>query len=135
MRSLLGILALAFALALPAAAQQGRWASTTPEQRAEKLTEVMKDKLALTADQVPKVKAINLESAGKIQALHDGSGERAEKMKAAHKIQSDKESALKQVLTPDQYKKYEGLRTEFQEKAKERMKEHMRDKAAAPAAP
>jgi hypothetical protein len=133
MRSLLGILVLAFAFALPASAQQGGWASTTPEQRAEKLTSLMKDKLVLTDDQVPKVKAINLESAGKMQALHGGTQGRAEKMKAARQVQSEKDAALKQVLTPDQYAKYEKVREEIKDKAKERMREHRRDEAAAPA--
>ena len=129
-RSALGALALACALALPAAAQ-GRWASTTPEQRAEKLTKLMQEKLALTSEQLPKVKAINLDSANKMQALFEGSQSRAEKRQAAQQIQQSKEAALKQVFTPEQFEKYEAAREEMQQHGRERMKEHRRDEAAA----
>ena len=119
-----GCLALALALlALPAMAQQGRWASSTPEQRAQKQTEMMKEKLALTADQLPKVEAINLDAAKKGQAIFTGSQPRAEKLKAARDIQQAKEAALKDVLTPDQFTQYQSARDEYKEQMKERARE------------
>jgi hypothetical protein len=113
----------ALLLALPALAQQGRWASSTPEQRAQKQTELMKEKLALTAEQVPKVEAINLDAAQKGQAIFSGKESRAEKLKQAHEIQQAKETALKEVLTADQFSKYQAARDELKEQMKQRVRE------------
>src|SRR5262249_45755711 len=66
----LAALALAGLLAVPRAssAQMGgsmkdALANSTPAERAAFQTDVMKEKLALTAEQAPKVQAINLETA------------------------------------------------------------------------
>src|SRR5262245_16389875 len=116
------VLALAL-LALPALAQQGRWASSTPEQRAKTQTELMKEKLALTPEQLSKVEAINLDAAQKGQAVFTGMQPRADKLKAAKEIQQAKETALKEVLTPDQFGRYQTARDELKQQMKQRAHE------------
>jgi hypothetical protein len=126
---------LALALALPALAQErGAWAKATPEQRAEKLTSLMKEKLGLSDEQVPKVQAINLDAAKKNQAAMAAGQGRVERMRAMKQVQEEKEAALKGVLTPEQLEKYQAAKEEFRQHARERMREHAAEQPA-PAQP
>ena len=65
------IVALIAMFSMTAMAQQGQKGGgrggATPEERANRQTEMMKDKLSLTAAQEPKVSAINLKYAKKME--------------------------------------------------------------------
>jgi hypothetical protein len=91
----------------------------TPEGRAAALTEKMKSELTLTADQVPTVQSINLKYAQKNQEIWTGTGGRFAKFKALKSSQKDKDREMKAVLDKDQYKKYEVMREQTREKARE----------------
>lgn len=94
------------------------------EQRAEKITNKMKEKLNLTDEQVVKIKAINLEAAQQKDTLKaEAKAERKEKVKA---IETDRDTKIKAVLTEEQKAEYEKMK----EKGKEKIKKHRKDKKA-----
>ena len=82
----------------------------TPEERATAQTEKMKNELTLTAEQVEKVKSINLGIIQKNESVRT-STMTAEEKKAAHKMNEEaRDSMMKGVLTVDQFQKYEALK-------------------------
>ncbi len=94
------------------------------EQRAEKITNRMKEKLNLTDEQVVKIKAITLEAAQQKDTLKaEIKAERKEKAKA---IETDRDAKIKAVLTEEQKAAYDKMK----EKGKERVKKHRKDKKA-----
>jgi len=90
-------------------AQDGRpgmgHGNATPEDRAKRQTEMMKEGLSLTTVQEPKVSAINLKYAKKMEEVRKVA-DTAEQRKSAEKINKQKEGELKNVLTADQFKLY-----------------------------
>jgi len=80
------------------------------EQRMERMTE----KLKLTDEQKPKVKAVLEESQKKRQELFSDSSvpreDRREKMKG---IMDNEDKKLKGILTPDQYTEYEKMKQQM----------------------
>lgn len=84
----------------------------TPEERATAQTEKMKTELSLTADQAEKVKTINLGIAQKNEGVKTSTMTGEEK-KAAHKSNEEaRDAMLKDVLTAEQFQKYQTLRAE-----------------------
>jgi len=74
----------------------------TPEQRAERQTEMMGRMLSLTPEQKTKIYEVNIKAAkqsGKFSGPADSTNFRV--------IQEARENAYKKILTEDQYKKYE----------------------------
>lgn len=94
--------------------------NTTPEQRAQLQTGMMKSKLQLSDEQTTKVAAINLKYAKQMEPVIKGEGSKLSKYREAKKINEQKDAELKQVFTEDQFSRYE--------KAKEEMKEAMKKK-------
>jgi len=103
------IVALIAMFSMTAMAQQGQKGGgrggATPEERANRQTEMMKDKLSLTAAQEPKVSAINLKYAKKMEDVR-AIADTAARRKTALKLNDQKNGELKVVLTADQYKSY-----------------------------
>src|SRR5678810_1446141 len=81
--------------------------SSTPEQRASKLTEWMKTNLQLNDDQVTQVQNINLKYANKTQGLQTQSMSRNEKMQTLKANDKAKDAELKNIFTADQYNTYQ----------------------------
>jgi len=77
----------------------------TPEDRARRQTEMMKDNLNLTAAQEPKVAAINLKYAKKNDDARK-IADTAVQRKTLQTINTQKDAELKGVLTADQFKIY-----------------------------
>ena len=128
MRRILAAAACAALLALPLAgsAQMGgqmkeALANSTPAERAALQTDMMKEKLALTAEQAPKVQAINLDTAQKMEPVIKGSEGPLVKMRQARGIETQKESALEKVLSGEQFQKYLALREEMKQKLEEKL--------------
>ena len=123
MKKLLFILTIVMCSQLTTIAQDSRNLDNLPpaEERAEMQTEMMKEKLELTDEQVPLVKAINLKAA---QALDEVAKktDRMQKFKAFRSAQQEKDEALKDVLTKDQYKLYQDSKEEMKKKLKEHRK-------------
>lgn len=88
--------------AKPVAKQQGPDASARAASNTDKMTTV----LALTADQKPKVQAINLEKAKAMDANNQKNGKDAKALEAEkQKVIAKWETDLKAVLTADQFTK------------------------------
>ena len=130
MRSFVARFVVALALVAPGSA----WAqgpsdalqSSTPQERATFQTEYMKDKLALTPEQLPKVSALNLDTAQKMEPVLKGSEGPLMKARAMKGIEAQKETALQGILTPDQFQKFLTLREEM----KQKLEQKLADKAA-----
>ena len=98
-------------------------ASSTPEERATKLTEWMKTNLQLNDDQATQVQNINLKYANKTQGLQSQSMSRKEKMQTLKDNDKAKDAELKNVLTADQYTSYQVKKDEIRKQMKEKMRE------------
>jgi hypothetical protein len=117
---------LALAVAAPVAAQMDRLEklkNTTPAQRAGVQTAMMKTKLGLSAEQAPKVEAINLKYAEKMQPVLEDSSGPLMKMRAMESINQEKEGELKTVLSPGQFEKYLAGKEEMREKVEQKLME------------
>ncbi len=99
--------------------RRAQLASTTPEQRANRQTAQMKDRLSLTADQEPVVAAINLRHAQQTQSLIETGGRNRATLKQARKLMNSKDAELKKVLNRDQYNQYETFRDEQKDRMKQ----------------
>jgi hypothetical protein len=104
-----------------ARAQMDQLRSTTPDQRAKIQTDLMKSKLGLTADQTPKIAAINLKYARQMDPIIKSSERPFAKFRQMREISSAKEAELQQVLTPAQFQKYLDQRGELREQFEERL--------------
>jgi periplasmic protein CpxP/Spy len=98
-------------------------AHSTPEERALKMTDWMKNELRLTADQEPLVHTINLKYATENEALRNSGKRKLAKYRALKSRQDAKEVELKRVLTPEQFNSYIDKRDELQKRMKEEWKE------------
>jgi len=95
--------------------------NASPEERAKRQTEMMKENLSLTAAQEPKVSSINLKYAKKMEDVRKISDTAAQR-KTAQNMNKQKDGELKAVLTPDQFKTYLKMMEEF--KARRRGMQH-----------
>lgn len=87
----------------------------SPEQRADTLTIVMENELGLSPEQVPAVHRVNLKYALKIQEeVLDKDGNQLSKMWRARSINQEKESEIKQLLSPRQVKLFLALKSRMQ---------------------
>lgn len=121
------------ALVLLAAALTGSSASaqdfgpalmkSTPAERAKVQTFLMKEKLHLTEEQVPKVEAINLQTAQKLEPVIKGDEGPLMKMGAVRAAEQEKETALQGVLTPEQLQAFLAAREEMRQKLEARLAE------------
>src|SRR4051794_29883635 len=80
--------------------------NSTPQQRADIQTTFMAKRLGLSPEERSKVADINLKYAQQAQPILTGSEGPLRKMEALKGMQGQKDSDLKAVLTPAQYKKY-----------------------------
>jgi len=82
----------------------------TPDQRAQKQTEMMQKNLSLTPDQVTKVKQINLDFQTQMDQLRTNTSVTPQDKHAQMKTLRDKHDAdIKAVLTPEQQAKLEQM--------------------------
>lgn len=95
--------------------------NATPDDRAKRQTEMMKESLSLTAAQEPKVAAINLKYAKKMEEVRKVS-DTAVQRKSARDLNKQKEGELKGVLTAEQFKSY--LKQVEELKARRREMQH-----------
>jgi periplasmic protein CpxP/Spy len=95
--------------------------NASPEDRAKRQTEMMKENLSLTAAQEPKVSSINLKYAKKMEDVRKIS-DTAVQRKTFQNLNKQKEGELKAVLTADQFKSY--LKQVEEQKARRRQMQH-----------
>ena len=99
----------------------------TPEQKAQHITKMLEKKLALSADQSAKVKAIVFKRATQMDSLKNvtaSTTDRKQHRGARKQILTGADQELKAVLTADQQKTYAELKAS--------MKERMKGKRHAP---
>lgn len=120
MRTLLTTLALVAGMGLMAQSADAGKDKKTPEEKAAKRTEQMTKDLGLSAEQVAKVNTINLNFA-RYNADVKAAGAGADVKGRTEALKSKRDAQLKEVLTPEQYTKYEAIRAKkaAEKKAKE----------------
>lgn len=94
-------------------------ANTTPEQRADRQTALMKNQLSLTPEQETAVAAINLKYARQMQSVIETGGRNRNTLRQVRDINDNKDADLKKVFDKDQYKQYEA----FKDAQKDRLKQ------------
>ena len=99
------------------------------EEAAEKLTEMMDEKLSLDDQQSKKIYDINLKYINMNEQLQNSSARRISKLKTLKSNQEAKEKELKSILTDEQYNEYQRIKTSLREEFKENLKnkEQLRD--------
>jgi protein CpxP len=97
--------------------------SSTPEQRAERITNWMNKKLTLTADQKAKVYDINLKYAKLNQETRTNDADNKKAMRQELKAsEKEREDEFKAILTPDQFKSFQAAKQGLLERGRERRK-------------
>lgn len=92
------------------------------EEAAEKLTEMMDEKLSLDDQQSKKIYDINLKYINMNEQLQNSSARRISKLKTLKSNQEAKEKELKSILTDEQYNEYQRIKTSLREEFKENLK-------------
>jgi hypothetical protein len=132
------ILALAFLVGGTAMAQQQEKRERKPaEERANASAQKMKTKLGLDDAQTTKIHDINLGIAQKNDAIRDNTSlTREQKMAQLKENQNARNTQYKEILTADQYAKYEAWEKEKREKmqAKRAEKQGGKGKPTSPPA-
>lgn len=106
----IGFLLIAILLGTTLSMAQPGGQRMSPEERAKQQTAELKEALGLDKTQEKKVYDLNLETGKKMQKMREEMGgqgfseEMREKMRA---IREDQNSAMKKILTAQQYTKYE----------------------------
>lgn len=118
------MIAILFSLSLSVFAQRGQNREmSTPEQRAEKMTNRMAEQLDLNDQQKKEIYKINLQNAQKrqieMEARRVEMEARKEAMKAQNQLQKEQ---IQAILTPEQNEKWEEIRTENRKKMEDRSK-------------
>jgi Spy/CpxP family protein refolding chaperone len=112
-----------------AQAQRGGGPDKDPSDRAEHQTTKMTEKLGLSADQITKVKAINLKYAEKAKANRDA--DQAKNKDAREAMRTQHEAELSKVLTKDQAEKWKAMKPDGKGKGTKGNKGGGRDKDPA----
>jgi hypothetical protein len=101
---------------------------TTPAERAAAQTAMMKSKLSLTDDQLPKIKAINEKYAEQMDPIIKGSDGMFMKMRAIKEVEEQKEGELQGVLSKDQFAQFQAMKSELKDKLMDKIKEQRAQK-------
>jgi hypothetical protein len=101
-----------------------------PDARAKLQTALMQEKLALTPVQLPKVEAINLATAQKMQPVLEGRQGALMRLREMRANEAERDTALQGVLTPQQFQQWLAAKDEIRQKVEEKAVE--RGAAGAP---
>ena len=125
MKRIVLTLAIAFIGLTASYAQTQGKQKMTPEQKAEKSTAKLEKELSLTADQKQKIYTVELDKYKKNEELHKQTSADRKAKKDQH-VASKKETDAKidKVLTSDQKKKLEDLRTAKKARAQNKKDHH-----------
>lgn len=120
---LVTVLTLLFFSQLTTAQNTSVIKNTSPEERAELLTDLMKSKLGLDSVQSIKVLAINQKYTLKNEPILKSNAGKFSKFKQIKKLQKEKDEELKKVFTTEQFNQYQAFEAEMKRKIKERIKQ------------
>lgn len=125
MKTIVLTLAIAFIGLTSTFAQNTGKQKMTPEQRAEKSTAKLEKELTLTTDQKQKIYAVELDKYKQTEAWHkQSSADRKAKKDQYIASKTETDAKIDQVLTPDQKKKLEVLRTAKKARAQNKKDQH-----------
>ncbi|MFT3748872.1 MAG: hypothetical protein QM768_11165 [Agriterribacter sp.] len=102
---------------------QDKMQHKTPEEKAKMMSDKMKTTLTLTDEQYQKVQAINLDFATKTKDIKKDGTDKNSWIEKVKPLEEERTTALKGVLTPEQFTKYESLKEEMKGKMKDKQKE------------
>ena len=130
LRSVRGWMAVVVLAMVASAAAEGLddLKDTTPAERAAAQTAMMKSKLSLTDDQLPKIKAINEKYAEQMDPIIKGSDGMFMKMRAIKEVEEQKEGELQGVLSKDQFAQFQAMKSELKDKLMDKIKEQRAQK-------
>ncbi len=99
----------------------GRGANFDPKAMADRQTQLMKDSLDLSADQLSKVEVINLKYTREMAAIREANqGDRETIRAKMQELRPKQEKELQAVLNPDQWSEYvrirQAMRQNFQQR-------------------
>lgn len=103
-------------------AQKSKLKDSTPEQRAKMQTEWMTTKLNLNASQTQQISALNLQYARKNEPIIQSNSSKLSKFRKLKAIQKEKSNMLSQILSEEQYKKYEDIKDQMIQNIKNKRK-------------
>lgn len=89
---------------------------TTPQERAANQTELMAEKLNLDAATKETIHAINLDTTTKMGELFLAGDGKFSTLRKAKALSKEKDKALKEALTPEQYEAWGALKKEIRSK-------------------
>ncbi len=92
----------------------GMMAQSTPEQKAQRMTEMLKQRLSLTDEQAAQIQKISLDSFTKEKALMD-------QMKQE---ENNRQAAINKVLTPEQQQQMQQDRDKMKERMQNAPQQH-----------
>lgn len=95
----------------------------SPEERAKMMSDKMKTELTLTDEQYQKVQAINLDFSTKASAIKKEGGDKTSWMEKMKPLEDERTKSFKEVLTPDQFTKFESMKNDMKGKMKDKQKE------------
>ena len=99
----------------------GRGYNMEPKEMAKRITNQMKETLVLTADQLPQIEKLNLKYAEKMNEARDkADGDRESMRSTMMAMMKEKDVELKNILTSEQFTKWEEWRKEAREKGRQR---------------
>lgn len=110
MKRLVNTVIFVFVVAATTWAQEGhhdQWRNLTPEQKADKMTERMAEKLALTGGQKERVKSIHLKYAEQFEALRVKEMTHEDRHKEMRPLKKAMADEFKEVLNEEQWAKFE----------------------------
>ena len=97
--------------------------STTPEERAQVQTELMQEKLQLDDAQSTSLNEINLKFARKMEGVIKGDKSKWTKFRTAKKYDKEKDQALEELLSKEQFKAYLKYKDQLKADGKEKLQE------------
>lgn len=108
LKNILLIIGLIIGITSLAQPPQGRQLNS--EERAKRQTDQMVKDLGLTEAQATKVQALNDKCSKKMSEYTQQAGDdRAKRREMMQLVRSEKDAGLKEILTADQYKKYQDI--------------------------
>lgn len=122
MKSIAATLVFAIVLSVGAFAQKAPQQGTppTPQERAERMTTKMTEKLGLNDYQADQIRPLNLELATQLQDIRQGDLAQEDKKAAAKAAHKDYDGQVKGLLTEEQYQKFAEARKRHMMKKKKK---------------
>lgn len=118
-KAFIGII-LIFSFALSTKAQTNRQLSDEQKKEFKAKMEAYKAELKLTDEQQPKFEEVNMQYVEDLSKLKGDTGSKLSKYKKFKKINDDRDSKMKEILTADQYKIYKKHQGEVKKELKSR---------------